>query len=97
MELVRAFRSIPVRPSSQAGLLAGSEHSGIGGLPHVAGVSRENIGNCVYMDQGILEHITIGQRGWEEDRLPGVSSSEIHLPFPKSNEWLGHNTRSPIE
>ena len=64
MELVRVFRSIPVRlqsvpvhPSSRAGLLAGSERSGIGGLPHVAGVSRENIINRVYMAQGILERI----------------------------------------
>ena len=47
----------PVCSSSWAGLLAGSKHSGIGGLPHVAGVSRENIGNCVYTAQGILECI----------------------------------------
>ena len=51
------FRSVPVRSSSQAGLLAGSERSGIGGLPHVAGVSRENVGYRVYTAQGILERI----------------------------------------
>ena len=48
---------IPVRSSSRAGLLAGSKHSGIGGLPHVAGVRRENVGYHVYMAQGILERI----------------------------------------
>ena len=48
---------IPVCSSSRAGLLAGSERLGIGGLPHVAGVSRENVGYRVYMAQGILEHI----------------------------------------
>ena len=48
---------IPVRSSSQAGLLAGSERSGIGGLPHVAGVRRENVGYRVYTAQGILERI----------------------------------------
>ena len=72
MELVRAFRSIPVRfrsipvrfrsvpvrSSSWAGLLAGSERSGIGGLPHVAGVSHENVGYRVYTAQGILERIS---------------------------------------
>ena len=49
---------VPVRSSFQAGLLAGSERSGIGGLPHVAGVKRENVGYRVYTAQGILEHIT---------------------------------------
>ena len=48
---------VPVCSSSRAGLLAGSERSGIGGLPHVAGVSRENVGYRVYTAQGILEHI----------------------------------------
>ena len=48
---------IPVHSSSRAGLLAGSERSGIGGLPHVAGVSRENVGYRVYTAQGILERI----------------------------------------
>ena len=60
MELVRAFRSIPVRssPFQLSGcLLTGSERSGIGGLPHVAGVSRENVGYHVYTAQGILERI----------------------------------------
>ena len=52
------FWSVPVHPSSQAGLLAGSERSGIGGLPHVAGVKCENVRYHVYMAQGILEHIT---------------------------------------
>ena len=50
---------ILVRSSSWAGLLAGSEHSGIGGLPHVAGVSRENVGYRVYMAQGNLERIIV--------------------------------------
>ena len=49
---------IPVRSSSQAGLLAGSERSGIGGLPHVAGVSRENVGYRIYTAQGNLERIS---------------------------------------
>ena len=49
---------IPVRSSSRAGLLASSERLGIGGLPHVAGVSRENVGYRVYMAQGNLECIT---------------------------------------
>ena len=49
---------IPVRSSSWAGLLASSEHSGIGGLPHVAGVSHENVGYRVYTAQGILERIS---------------------------------------
>ena len=49
---------IAVHSSSRAGLLAGSERSGIGGLPHVAGVSRENVGYRVYTAQGILERIT---------------------------------------
>ena len=49
---------ILVCSSSRAGLLAGSEHSGIGGLPHVAGVRRENVGYCVYTAQGILERIS---------------------------------------
>ena len=68
MELVHTFQSVPVcfqsvpvRPSSQAGLLAGSEHSGIGGLPHVAGVKRGNVGYRIYTAQGILERITGGQ------------------------------------
>ena len=52
------FQSIPVCSSSWAGLLAGSECSGIRGLPHVAGVRHENVGNCVYTAQGNLEHIT---------------------------------------
>ena len=47
----------PVCSSSRAGLLAGSERSGIRGLPHVAGVSRENVGYRIYMAQGILERI----------------------------------------
>ena len=76
MELVRAFRSIPVRfwsvpvrSSSRAGLLAGSECSGIGGLPHVAGVSRENVGYRVYTAQGILERINgLGLRWMQQDR-----------------------------
>ena len=51
---------VPVRSSSRAGLLAGSECLGIGGLPHVAGVSRENVGYRVYTAQGILERITVG-------------------------------------
>ena len=50
---------IPVRSSSQAGLLTGSEHSGIGGLPHVARIRRENVGYCIYMAQRILECITV--------------------------------------
>ena len=50
---------IPVRSSSQAGLLAGSERSGIGGLPHVAGVSRENVRYRVYTAQENLECINI--------------------------------------
>ena len=49
---------IPVRSSSRAGLVAGSERSGIGGLPHVAGVSCENVGYRVYTAQGNLERIT---------------------------------------
>ena len=48
---------IPVRSSSRAGLLASSEHSGIGGLPHVTGVSRENVGYRICTAQGILERI----------------------------------------
>ena len=48
---------VPVRSSSQAGLLAGSERSGIGGLPHVAGVSHENVRYHVYTAQGNLERI----------------------------------------
>ena len=48
---------IPVRSSSRAGLLASSERSGIGGLPHVAGVRCDNVGYRVYMAQGILERI----------------------------------------
>ena len=40
-------------------LLAGSEHLGIGGLPHVAGVSCKDVENCVYMAQGILECISM--------------------------------------
>ena len=48
---------ILVRSSSRAGLLAGSERSGIGGLPHVAGVRRENVGYRVYTAQGNLERI----------------------------------------
>ena len=66
MELVCVFRSIPVRlqsvpvrPSSRAGLLTGSERLGIGGLPYVAGVSRENVRYRVYTAQGILERITV--------------------------------------
>ena len=55
---------VPVHSSSQAGLLAGSERSGIGGLPHVAGVRCENVGNCVYMAQGILERISVA---WEAE------------------------------
>ena len=50
---------IPVHSSSRAGLLAGSERSGIGGLPHVAGVSRENVGYRVYTAQGNLERIIV--------------------------------------
>ena len=50
---------IPVRSSSRAGLLASSEHSGIGGLLHVAGVSRENVRYRVYTAQGILERINV--------------------------------------
>ena len=50
---------IPVRSSSQAGLLAGSERLGIGGLPHVAGVSCENVRYRVYMAQGNLERINV--------------------------------------
>ena len=49
---------IPVHSSSRAGLLAGSERSGIGGLPHVARVSRENVGYRVYTAQGNLERIS---------------------------------------
>ena len=51
------FQSVLVRSSSRAGLLAGSEHSGIGGLLHVAGVSCKNVGYCVYTAQGTLERI----------------------------------------
>ena len=47
-----------VRSSSQAGLLAGSERSGTGGLPNVAGESCEKIGNRIYTAQGNLECIT---------------------------------------
>ena len=35
----------------------GSKCSGIRGLLYVAGISRKNIGNCVYSAQGILERI----------------------------------------
>ena len=48
---------VPVHSSSWAGLVAGSERSGIGGLLHVAGVSCESVENCVYMGQGNLECI----------------------------------------
>ena len=40
-------------------LLAGSEHSGIGGLPYVAGISRKIVENPVYTAQGILERISV--------------------------------------
>ena len=49
---------IPVHSSSRAGLLASSKRSGIGGLPHVAGVSHEHVGYRVYTAQGILERIS---------------------------------------
>ena len=49
---------ILVHSSSQAGLLAGSEHSGIGGLLHVARVRCESVRNRVHMAQGILECIS---------------------------------------
>ena len=48
---------ILVRSSSQAGLLASSKHLGIGGLPHVARVSHENVGYRIYTAQGNLERI----------------------------------------
>ena len=66
MESDHVFWSVPVRSSSRAGLLAGSKRSGIGGLPHVAGVSRENVGYHVYTAQGILERISASLL-----RLPG--------------------------
>ena len=37
----------------------GSEHSGIGGLPYVAGISRKIVVNRVYTAQGILERINV--------------------------------------
>ena len=49
---------IPVCSSSQASLLVGSKHLGIGGLPHVARVSCENVKNHVYTGQGDLECIS---------------------------------------
>ena len=52
---------ISVHSSSQAGLLAGSECSGIGGLLHVAGVSHENVRYHVYTAQGNLERITTSE------------------------------------
>ena len=48
---------IPVHSSSWAGLLASPECLGIGGLPHVAGVRRENVGYRIYTAQGNLERI----------------------------------------
>ena len=48
---------ILVRSSSRAGLLTSSEHLGIGGLPHVARVSCENVGYRIYTAQGNLERI----------------------------------------
>ena len=76
MESVHAFRSIlvcfqsvPVCPSSRAGLLAGSKRSGIGGLPHVARVSHENIRNCVYTAQGILERIDAYALNGKQEQL----------------------------
>ena len=57
---------VPVHSSSWAGLLAGSERSGIGGLPHVARVRSENVRYRVYTAQGILERITAQ---WPADRL----------------------------
>ena len=106
MELVHAFRSVPVRlrsvpvrSSSRAGLLAGSEHSGIGGLPHVAGVSCENVRYRVYTAQGILERISgrifmiegcDGVWGVLEviSRFPGTFSDGKSFPFDKVMEFL---------
>ena len=57
MFIYRVSLCVLVHSSSQAGLLTGSECSGIRGLLHVARVSHENVKNCVYTDQGNLEHI----------------------------------------
>ena len=74
---------VPVRSSSRAGLLTGSECSGIRGLPHVAGVSYENIGNCIYMAQGILECISgdpsfSKQQGSLQQKPSGSDNQQQH-------------------
>ena len=65
----------PVCSSSRAGLLAGSERSGIGGLLHVAGVSRENVGYRVYTAQGILERISVNQGLPQTAQMAGIQTS----------------------
>ena len=66
---------IPVRSSSRAGLLAGSERLDIRGLPHVAGVRRENVGYRVYTAQGNLEHITAPQVTYRLEQVQEVRDS----------------------
>ena len=55
----------PVHSSSRAGIITGSEHLGIRGLPHVAGVSRENIGNRVYMAHVMIDLLLLVVGHWD--------------------------------